>query len=54
VRAIDDEKLTSILEKGADKARSIASVTWADVKEKMGLSGAKRLAGGLPGSAART
>jgi tryptophanyl-tRNA synthetase len=51
VRAIDDEKLTSILEKGADKARSIASVTWADVKEKMGLSGAKRLVGELPGSA---
>jgi tryptophanyl-tRNA synthetase len=51
VRAIDDEKLTSILEKGAAKARSIASVTWADVKEKMGLSGAKRLVGELPGSA---
>jgi tryptophanyl-tRNA synthetase len=54
VRAIDDEKLTSILEKGAAKARSIASVTWADVKEKMGLSGAKRLVGEVPGSAART
>ena len=51
VRAIDDEKLTSILEKGAAKARSIASVSLADVKEKMGLSGAKRLVGELPGSA---
>ena len=49
VRAINDEELTAILEKGAAKARRIASATWADVKEKMGLSGAKRLAEGLPG-----
>jgi tryptophanyl-tRNA synthetase len=48
VRAINDEELTAILEKGAAKARRIASATWADVKEKMGLSGAKRLAEGLP------
>lgn len=54
VRAINDDELTAILEKGAAKARRIASATWADVKEKMGLSGAKRLAEGLPGSAART
>jgi len=49
VRAINDDELTAILEKGAAKARRIASATWADVKEKMGLSGAKRLAEGLPG-----
>src|SRR5256884_118178 len=48
VRAIDDDELTAILEKGAARARGIASETWADVKEKMGLSGAKRLAEGLP------
>src|SRR5882762_7728485 len=38
VRAIGDEELTAILEKGAAKARGIASATWAAVKEKMGLS----------------
>ena len=54
VRAFDDEKLTVILEEGAEKARGIASATWADVKEKMGLAGAKRLAERLPESAART
>src|SRR6266480_5569500 len=48
VRAIDDDELTAILEKGAARARGIASETWADVKEKMGLSGATRLAEGLP------
>jgi tryptophanyl-tRNA synthetase len=49
VRAINDEELTAILEKGAAKARRIASVTWADVKVKMGLSGAELLAEVLPG-----
>lgn len=44
VQAIDDGQLTSILETGAAKARGIARVTLADVKEKMGVSGAKRLA----------
>jgi tryptophanyl-tRNA synthetase len=44
VRAIDDEQLTAILEAGAAKARHIASATWTDVKAKMGLSGASRLA----------
>ena len=39
VRAISDEKLTAILEAGADKARNIATATWADVKKKVGLSG---------------
>jgi hypothetical protein len=32
--------LTRILEEGAAKARGIASVTWADVKAKLGLLGA--------------
>lgn len=41
VRAIDDAELTRILEAGAAKARGIASITWADVKAKMGLLGAK-------------
>jgi tryptophanyl-tRNA synthetase len=58
VRAIDDEQLTAILEAGAAKARGIASATWADVKQKMGLSGATRLAnkiaGQVPGSRTRT
>jgi tryptophanyl-tRNA synthetase len=51
VRAIDDEELANILELGAAKARGIAGVTWADVKEKMGLSSAKRTRDGLPGEA---
>jgi tryptophanyl-tRNA synthetase len=38
---IDDEKLSSILEKGSDKARAIASVTFKDVKRKLGLVGAR-------------
>jgi tryptophanyl-tRNA synthetase len=38
VRAIDDEQLTAILEKGAAKARGIAKITLEAVKEKMGLS----------------
>ena len=53
VRAINDDELIVLLEKGAAKARGIASETWADVKEKMGLSGAKRLAE-QPGLAVRT
>lgn len=53
VRAINDDELIALLEKGAAKARGIASETWADVKEKMGLSGAKRLAE-QPGLAVRT
>ena len=50
VRAINDEELTNILEKAAAKAEGIAGATWADVQEKMGISGAKRLPGapGLP------
>jgi tryptophanyl-tRNA synthetase len=57
-RAIDDEQLTAILEAGAARARRIASATWTDVKAKMGLSGASRLAeefaGGNAGSPVRT
>src|SRR5688572_9729289 len=41
VRAIQDDELTAILDKSAGKARRIASTTWDDVKEKMGLSRAK-------------
>jgi tryptophanyl-tRNA synthetase len=51
VRSIDDEELTNILEMGADKARSIAGPTWADVKEKVGLASAKGSGEGLPGKA---
>jgi tryptophanyl-tRNA synthetase len=47
VQAVDDEQLTGILETGAAKARGIARATLADVKEKMGVSGARRLAGEL-------
>ncbi|HEY3041042.1 MAG TPA: tryptophan--tRNA ligase [Pyrinomonadaceae bacterium] len=53
VRSLDDEELTNILEQGAAKARGIASVTWSGVKEKMGLSSAKRLSE-LPGVSVRT
>jgi tryptophanyl-tRNA synthetase len=42
VQAIDDAELSRILEDGAAKARGIASVTWTDVKAKMGLLGAKK------------
>jgi tryptophanyl-tRNA synthetase len=52
VRAIDDEQLTALLEKGAARARGIAGVTWAEVKEKMGLADAKMAES--PKSAART
>jgi len=37
VRAIDDQELTAMLEKGADKARGIAGATLEAVKERMGL-----------------
>lgn len=47
VRAINDEELTSILEKGAAKAEGIAAATLEAVKERMGISGAKRLPGAL-------
>lgn len=53
VRAINDDELIVLLEKGAAKARGIASETWADVKDKMGLSGVKRLAE-QPGLSVRT
>ena len=54
VQAISEEGLTAILEKGAAKARGIASVTLKAVKERMGLSGAKGLAESLAGLPART
>jgi tryptophanyl-tRNA synthetase len=38
---IDDEKLSSILERGADKARAIASVTLKEAKQRIGLVGAR-------------
>jgi len=41
VNAIDDMELTRILEYGAEKARAIAASTLADVKNKMGLTGAR-------------
>jgi tryptophanyl-tRNA synthetase len=40
-RAIDEEKLTEILQQGAEKARGIASVTLKDVKAKLGIKGAR-------------
>lgn len=43
VKEIDDQELTRILEEGAEKARGIARVTLESVKERMGLTGAKRL-----------
>jgi tryptophanyl-tRNA synthetase len=43
VNEIDDQELTRILEEGAEKARSIARVTLESVKERMGLTGAKKL-----------
>lgn len=39
--AIDEEKLTEILQQGADKARGIASVTLKDVKARLGIKGAR-------------
>lgn len=39
--AIDEEKLTEILQQGADKARGIAGVTLKDVKARLGIKGAR-------------
>ena len=39
VRAIDEDELASILEKGREKARSIAAPTWNEVKQRVGLAG---------------
>lgn len=41
VQAINDDELTSILENGAAKAQAIAAKTLKDVKEKMGVTGAR-------------
>jgi tryptophanyl-tRNA synthetase len=38
VREIDEQELTGILKKGADKARGIAAVTLNTTKERMGIS----------------
>ena len=43
VRAIDDQELTAMLEKGADKARGIAGATLEAVKERMGLLSTRAL-----------
>jgi len=40
-QAIDEAELTAILERGADKARGIASVTLQRVKERVGVTGAE-------------
>lgn len=50
VRAIGDEELASILEKGRDKARRIASATMENVMARMGIVDAK----GVASSAGRT
>ena len=42
VAAIDDEELTVIMERGADKARGIASKTLVAVKEKLGIAGVNK------------
>lgn len=43
LRAINDEDLTAMLEKGADRARGIAGATLEDVKERTGLLGSRGL-----------
>lgn len=43
LREIDEDELTRILDEGAAKARTIARPTLESVKEKMGLTGARRL-----------
>jgi tryptophanyl-tRNA synthetase len=48
VRAINDDDLTTMLEKGADKARGIAGATLEDVKKRAGLLGSKGLAKAPP------
>lgn len=50
VRAIEDRELAMVLENGRDKARRIARPTLEAVMERMGISGAR----GLAGQAART
>jgi tryptophanyl-tRNA synthetase len=42
VKAIDDDKLNAILERGAAHAQGIAHVTLSDAKTKMGLVGARQ------------
>jgi tryptophanyl-tRNA synthetase len=42
VRAIDDDKLNAILERGAGHAQGIARTTLSDAKVKMGLVGARK------------
>jgi tryptophanyl-tRNA synthetase len=49
-QAIDDGELTRILERGADKARGIASATLATVKERFGITSVRS----LPPDRART
>ncbi|HAF12103.1 MAG TPA: tryptophan--tRNA ligase [Blastocatellia bacterium] len=45
VRATTDEELSRLLEKGRDKARQIARVTLETAMARMGISGARELAG---------
>jgi tryptophanyl-tRNA synthetase len=45
VKGIDDGKLSAILERGAERARSIARETLDHAKERMGLMGTAHLAG---------
>jgi tryptophanyl-tRNA synthetase len=42
VKAIDDDKLNAILERGASHAQGIAQTTLSDAKTKMGLVGARK------------
>ena len=42
VKAIDDDKLNAILERGAEHAQGLAQATMADAKAKMGLVGARK------------
>jgi len=42
VKAIDDDKLNAILERGAAHAQGIAQATLSDAKAKMGLVGARK------------
>jgi tryptophanyl-tRNA synthetase len=42
VKAIDDDKLNTILEHGASHAQAIARATLSDAKVKMGLAGARK------------
>lgn len=47
VRGINDAELTAILEKGAAKAQGIAGATLEAVKQRMGVSGVRKLSGAL-------